>query len=161
MASHTSSDDGEDFALTLRLSQLSSDVFGERVARLHPKESAPADLPRPTPRSDEEDNVASASNVPQQSTDFDPAEEEESNGFASAGDETRQTTPGNEYREDDPLSLPQAPADDEPVGEFSSSKRSRATAEGSSTSLLIANPLLKVQMAPSLWPSLSLKIALG
>lgn len=149
MTCHGSSDDDEDLAPTLRLSQsqLSSAAFDEEVAHSH-SESECADVPRPTtPHSDGKDDVASALSVPQRppntfNTSVEQGTEPQS---APAGGEPGQTTPANE----DDLHL-QLPAEifHKQVGKLNQRRETRTAEEDSFASPLMVMSLLEVRTLP-------------
>lgn len=149
MASLANSDDEENLALALSLSQLSSDDLNEQIARPSPEGLAPANRMR-TPISDEKDDLALALRLSLLS----PVDYEEQiaqlhhTGSASAGEGARSSTPSNESDEDDfelALNMSQ-PADifDEQSSEFNRQR------EPHLASLPMTMPLEDVRMPPPL-----------
>ena len=132
MISHTgSTNDDEELALVLRLSQLPFDAFDEQVAQLHRGDSEPAwadhTLGTITLGGDGNDDVAPAPGLPLRSPhkqDTPP----QSCESAPASDEGRQATPSNNNSEPDlHPTLSQLPVDivDEQVGELDRRRVSR------------------------------------
>ena len=155
MASDTNSNIDEDLALALRLSQLSSDAFDQCVSQLRPEQSASAGSTPcpPTPRSDREHDMATASDISQRSLHEEQFSRLHSGGSAPAGKDASQTvSPDDEYDEDDLdliLRLSELPADifDEQMGELVGQRESRGADDDNVASLLAAMSFLEVWMA--------------
>jgi hypothetical protein len=149
--------DDEELALALRLSQLSFDAFDEQVAQLHPGDSEPAwadhTLGATTPRGDGKDDVAPAPDLPLRSPhEQDTGTQPQSTESAPASDEGRQATSSNDNSEPDPEfppALSQLPADifDEQVGELDRGREPRTATEDRVASLHTAMSLPEVQIS--------------
>jgi len=111
MASYTGSNpDEEDLALASRSLQLSSDASDEDIPQLHHTGSAPPS-PVPHPNTLEQNNLALASSMAQQSPD---AAGEQVRGSSLASTDANQITPQYKYSEDNGepvLALSELPAD--------------------------------------------------
>jgi hypothetical protein len=153
MTSLTNSNDKENLALALRVSQLSSDEFDEQIAQLPPEGSASASqiYRLRTTASDENGDLAPALGLPLLPSPLLGRDEQVARlhraGSASASENARSTTPPNESDGDDPklaLILPQPPANIVNDQGPNQPRESRTTIEGRPASLPAAMSLVKV-----------------
>jgi hypothetical protein len=172
MASPANSDDEEDLALALRLSQLSSDDFDEQIAQLPPEGSASANHTSrsrtPTGDGDDKDDLALLLRLSQLSSDDFDEQVPRLYRLESAPviEKARLSTSRNQRDEDDlelALNLHQLPADvyDEQVNKLSGRGESRTAVEDRLASLLMAMSLVEVWTTPSFLCDKPLTGALG
>ena len=154
MAGGTNSNiDEEDLAPALRLSQLSSDAFDQCVSQLRPERSASVGSTPcpPTPRIDQEHDLATVPDISQRSLHVSGEQFSglDSSGSALASKDACQTASPDEYDGNDlelVLRLSELPADifDEQVGELVGQRESQGADDDNVASLLAAMSLLEV-----------------